>query len=642
MNNKKIPVLIYTFISVFYIELIFRAVTTEKFFTSSLLFILLSSVMVSFVITLLVKLFKGKGAKILYFILMFLVTFWAIFEIVYKNTLNVYFSLSMLKLADQVMTFWEDALLMAWSNIIYILLLFIPFIVLIIINKKINYNKFSLGKYGIFFGIFVFVIGLFNLSLLFNKKQAYSAYNLFYRVNDTSLSIEKFGVNLGGFLDIFKNVTGFEENIILVNDSDDEENKEAEKEYGYNIDESINFDSLISNESNNTLKNMHEYFNSDNGTLQNEYTGYFKGKNLILFMAESFNEIAVDEKHTPTLYKLTTNGFVFKNFYTPVNNSTIGGEFQMLSGLFANGQLSTWRSGKNTFPYGIATLFQNEGYSTYAYHDHFYKFQDRNKYLASLGFTNFKGCGNGLGDLINCNTWPESDVEMIEKTFDDYINQDQFMVFYASVSGHGGYSWSGNAQSSKHRNEVSDLNYSEPVRAYIAAQMEFDKALELLINKLEASGKLKDTVIAFVGDHYPYMLSLDQVNEAASYKKDNVIEINHSNFAVWNSEMEKINIDKVGSQIDVLPTIYNLFGLKYDSRLIVGKDILSTAPGLAIFSNRSWVTDSGKYFANTKKFVANDGVSVDDDYVANMNNIVSSKITMSKNIVQYNYYSKIK
>ena len=84
---------------------------------------------------------------------------------------------------------------------------------------------------------------------------------------------------------------------------------------------------------------MHEYFSNETGTLQNEYTGLFKDKNLILFMAESFNEVAVSEELTPTIYKLVNSSFIFDNFYTPVNNSTIGGEFQELTGLFANNSI---------------------------------------------------------------------------------------------------------------------------------------------------------------------------------------------------------------------------------------------------------------------------------------------------------------
>ena len=404
----------------------------------------------------------------------------------------------------------------------------------------------------------------------------------------------------------------------------------------------IDFESLINNESNSTIKMMHEYFNNETGTLQNEYTKYFEGKNLILFMAESFNEIAVRKDLTPTLYKLVNSGFKFNNFYTPTISSTIGGEFQELTGLVAaSGFLSPWKSGENYYPFGIATSFKNLGYNTYAYHNHTYTFQSRNKYLASLGFDNFLGCKNGFEERINCNQWPESDVEMINTTFEDYANSEKpFFTYYVTVSGHGDYGFNYSAMSRKHKDEVKDLDYSEKPLAYLAAQIELDQALELLINKLEEAGILEDTVIALVGDHYPYYLSLDEVNEIASYEKDGTVEINKSNFILWNSAMDTIEIDKVGSQIDVLPTIYNLFGVQYDSRLIIGKDILSTEPGLAIFGNSSWVSDKGTYFSSSNKFVAKDE-EVSDDYIKYMNNVVSNKIIMSKYIMTNDYYRKV-
>lgn len=639
MKEKKLPLFIYSFLAILFFEMIFRIITIEKVLTTSLIYIVFNTIIVAYFVHMITKFFNEKVNKAIFFTVLFLISFWFAAELVYKNTFNVYFSISMLKLADQVMTFWKDTLGMIGKNIIYITILFLPFIGSFFIKKKLDFAKSPLKIQGIRLLIFLILILGFKGIILINKKETYSAYNLYYNVNEISLSIEKFGVLPSTYLDIKKAIIGFEEKVEFI---DLNEEEEEEVTYSLNIDEKVDFNKLIETENNSTLKNMHEYFNSDEGTYQNEYTGYFKDKNLILFMAESYNMIAVNKELTPTLYKLTNSGFVFNNFYTPVNNSTIGGEFQELTGLYANGSiLKTWRNGKNSFPYGIANMFENIDYKTYAYHNHYYTFQDRNKYLKALGFGNFQGCYNGLEKKINCKSWPESDVQMIEATTNDYINEDKFMVFYASVSGHGSYSWGGNNMSKKHKNAVKDLPYSETVKAYIAAQIEFDHALELLIQKLTEAGKLEDTVIAFVGDHYPYMLSLSEINEVSTYKRDNVIEINRSNFVLWNSEMDTIEIDKVGSQIDVIPTIYNVFGLNYDSRLFIGKDILSTEPGLAIMNNRSWVSDKGKYFANTKEFVPNTDAQIEDDYVAKMNNIVSSKITMSKNIIEHNYYKKV-
>ena len=229
---------------------------------------------------------------------------------------------------------------------------------------------------------------------------------------------------------------------------------------------------------------------------------------------------------------------------------------------------------------------------------------------------------------------------MINATTDDYISSEKpFMVFYATVSGHGGYDWT--AQSRKHKDEVSNLNYSSKVLAYIAANIELDKALETLINKLTEAGKLDNTIIALTGDHYPYFLSVDEVNEASSYTKDSIVEINHSNLILWNNNMESKEITKVGSEIDVIPTIYNLFGLPYDSRLIIGKDILSSEPGLAMFGNRSWVSDYGTYFSASSEFVPKDNMTIPDNYVATMNSIVNNKINMSGLIIKNDYYRKV-
>ena len=176
------------------------------------------------------------------------------------------------------------------------------------------------------------------------------------------------------------------------------------------------------------------------------------------------------------------------------------------------------------------------------------------------------------------------------------------------------------------------------MKAYLATQIELDRALEALIAGLEEEGILEDTVIALVGDHYPYTLTIDEINELSDYERDEVVEVNRSNFILWNSEMETVEVDKVGSEIDVLPTLLNLFGIEYDSRLIVGKDILSDTPGLAIFSNRSWVSDYGTY--NSGKFTLKDGVTLENEneYIKEMNTLVSNYFTLSSNIIKYNMY----
>lgn len=643
---KKINVIVTCFIIFTYLELVFRLFTSNEVFGMNLLYSSLYNLFLAMIISFIVGFGNNKTNKILFFILVGVMCFIYALQLCVFKMFGFYFDLSLLGATDQVLTFYSEGIKVILQNIFGVLLLFLPFILLLIFNRyfairKVNW-KFNLIKLGSAIAVFV----IFILCLNINKDGINSTYELYYNVSNNELNIKKLGVLNAFRLDLQRNIFGFEEKISIIdNDDYEDDNKDDEEEevvYEYNnLD--IDFDSLIASESNSTIKQMHEYFKNESGTLQNEYTKYFEGKNLILFMAESFNEIAVREDLTPTLYKLVNSGFKFNNFYTPTISSTIGGEFQELTGLVAaSGFLSPWKSGENYYPFGLATAFQNLGYNTYAYHDHTYTFQSRHKYLSALGFDNYLGCRNGLEERINCKEWPESDVEMIDATFDDYINSEEpFMVYYVTVSGHGDYGFNYSAMARKHKDDVAGLEYSEKPLAYLAAQIELNDALELLIARLDAAGELEDTVIALVGDHYPYYLSIDEVNEISSYEKDSVVEVNRSNFILWNSEMETIEIDKVGSQIDVLPTIYNLFGVQYDSRLIIGKDILSTEPGLAIFGNSSWVSDKGTYYARTGEFVAKDGIDVGEDYIKYMNSVVSNKITMSRYIMQNDYYRKV-
>ena len=630
-----------------FLEVIFRVLTNGSIFNISILYVILYNLFISLLISFLVTLGNSKFNKIFYYVSIFVITFIFALQLCIYKMFGFYFDLSLLGATDQVASFAGDGFKLIIENIFSVFLLFLPFILLVVFVKKevVKKSELKINIIKLIGAILVYL--LFIGGLYINSDGINSAKELYFNVSNNELNIRKFGVLNAFRIDVKRSIFGFDAKVNIIDDyvdpdKNEEDDEEVEIVYEYNnLD--IDFDSLIAGEANSTIKMMHEYFKNESGTLQNEYTKYFEGKNLILFMAESFNEIAVREDITPTLYKLVNGGFKFNNFYTPTISSTIGGEFQELTGLVAaSGFLSPWKSGENYYPFGVATEFQNMGYNTYAYHNHTYTFQSRNKYLAALGFDNYLGCRNGLESRINCNQWPESDVEMIEATFDDYAGSEEpFMVYYVTVSGHGDYGFNYSAMARKHKDDVANLDYSEKPLSYLAAQIELDQALELLIEKLDEAGKLEDTVIALVGDHYPYYLSLDEVNEIATYEKDNVVEINRSNFILWNSEMDTVEVDKVGSQIDVLPTIYNLFGVEYDSRLIIGKDILSTEPGLAIFGNSSWVSDKGTYFASSGEFISRDGSTVDDDYIRYMNSIVSNKILMSRYIMQNDYYRKV-
>lgn len=638
--KKQFNIIFYLSFLVIYLEILTKIFVTKS--VSGIFLTLLFSIPLILILYLLANIFKRKGNMILTYMITITFIFYYCFQFFFHKLFSNVFSFNTLGLASNALDFTNIIFDVILKNIWIVLLYLLPLILLIIFHKRINFERTSL-KWIIVSFILCLVIWISSLFCLFiNKENTYSAYNLYYNINSEMKTVETFGLYTYTRLDIKRVLFGFEEKLSTIDEPDiptEEDPKDPIEEITYNEIE-IDFDSLIANESNETIKSMLEYFKNTEATNKNEYTGMFKGKNLIFLLAEGFNMIAVDPELTPTLYKLTHEGFVFNNFYSPVFLSTTGGEFQATTGLIpTQAVLSDWKKLEPTISYGLGNAFSKLGYTANGYHNWTYTYYSRQKTMETLGFNSYMGCGNGMEDLINC-SWLPSDVDMINATLPLYQDSTPFVTYYVTVSGHAPYAYNstGNSIALKNIDLVKDLPYSNNVKAYLATQIELDRALESLISGLEDAGILEDTVIALVGDHYPYTLTIDEINEISDYDRDEIIEVNRSNFIIWNSEAETIEVDKVGSQIDVLPTLLNLFGVEYDSRLIVGKDILSDAPGIAIFSNRSWVSDYGTY--KNGKFTLKEGMKLENinEYVSSINNLVSNRFTLSANIIKYNMY----
>ena len=191
---------------------------------------------------------------------------------------------------------------------------------------------------------------------------------------------------------------------------------------------------------------------------------------------------------------------------------------------------------------------------------------------------------------------------------------------------------------SRNKSKVKNLNYKDSIKAYYATQIEFDKAIEELLNELEESGKLDDTLIVIAPDHYPYGLTTKDMNTVSRIDRTDKFENYHTSLIMYNPKIENKVVDKAISGIDILPTIYNLFGIDYDSRLLMGSDIFSNTEHIVILSDRSFITSKGKYNSITGEF-SNPNVS--KEYIDNINKIINEKFKMSSLILEKDYYKEL-
>lgn len=636
--KKKINIFYWWVFWILFLEYIYRIFIIKDFFNINTLIVTVFSFIYITLFSFVTNVFCEKANKIITVFLTIIITFFTLAQIVYYNFYNSIFSFySLTTGTGQVLHFWSmivEVIVRIWY--IFALIL-IPAILFIIFNNKIFEYKRNKGiiLYTFIIGLIVSVLSSYVLIKKYDKGQLYSLNNLIYKTHAPMLTINKTGLLTMEVIDIYRYFFGFEENFDIKKD----EVKNVSKKIEYNkLD--IDFDKLIEESNDETIKSMHEYFSSLTPSEKNKYTGMFKGKNLIFITAEAFDTIAIDENITPTLYKIANNGFIFNNYYQPLYPvSTSDGEYMNVMSLIPKeGVWSFYKTSKNYMPFGIGNMFKKLDYNTYGFHNHNYNYYHREKSHTNIGLT-YYGCGNGLEKKMNCKHWPNSDFEMIKATTPYYLNDDKpFMTYYMTVSGHLNYNFSGNNMASRNKSRVKNLNYKDSIKAYYATQIEFDKAIEELLNELEESGKLDDTLIVIAPDHYPYGLTTKDMNTVSRIDRTDKFENYHTSLIMYNPKIENKIVDKAISGIDILPTIYNLFGIDYDSRLLMGSDIFSNTEHIVILSDRSFITSKGKYNSITGEF-SNPNVS--KEYIDNINKIINEKFKMSSLILEKDYYKEL-
>lgn len=398
-----------------------------------------------------------------------------------------------------------------------------------------------------------------------------------------------------------------------------------------------------------------DYISELTPTYRNEYTGMFEGYNLIYLTAEGFSTYAIREDLTPTLYKMVNSSFVFNNYYVPLwQTSTSDGEYVNCTGLIPDGQYSMRKSAFSNMACVLPRFFAEEGVYSRAYHNNTLTYYDRYLSHPNLGY-DFKAIklGKGLskeewGEQLftveHPDAWPGSDYEMMVGTLGEYINDERFHVYYMTVSGHMNYNFTGNQMSSWNKDAVAQLDMSENARAYIACNIELDKALEYLLDQLEQAGKLENTVICLSADHYPYGMTEEEYEELAGKDLSQDMDMYRNSLILWNGGMEEtVYVDKACCSVDILPTLLNLFGFDYDSRMYAGRDIFSEGEGLVIFSDRSFVSDTAVYNRKQKTTAWKIELSEEEKeaYMSAARQDVKDRYQFSAYILRNDYYSLI-
>ena len=342
-----------------------------------------------------------------------------------------------------------------------------------------------------------------------------------------------------------------------------------------------------------TYEQLDEYYSAKTPHTENEWTGVFSGKNLILIQLESIDTWMLTEDYMPNLYRLKQEGVEWNDNYTPLFSAaaTFNTEF------IANTSLTIPPSGISTkayvsypLPYSLPHLFKDAGYQTNTFHPSAGTIYNRAQIHLNWGYDVYHSyLEMHMEDYMR-------DSEMING-YEDMVSDKPFLTFIITYSGHGPYTEDMDNISAGHWDAVYSAvdpklipaegkDLEEYYRA-IAHAMETDAFVGELVDHMTLDGHIQDTVLFFYDDHYAkYMTNTDFVMELKGSASYNEMMQTPCFFYYFGIEPGKLN--KATSSLDILPSIANLFGLDTDYRYYLGRDVFSQDDGLVMFRNYDW------------------------------------------------------
>lgn len=564
-------------------------------------------------------------------------------QIVYHFIFGTLYSAAMVSQGGEAMTnFWRELLAAMGDHFPWLIALLVPLALRIFLRKGLKGELRAKGRI-VLLALAVALFALTRADIRQTGTEMFSDED-YYRSREiaTNQNVQRFGLLTTIRLELTRHAKTEEQDYYIPEETQGENPAQEPAEVRYNVMD-IDFDALNAMTEDKKLLAINDYCSKVTGTNQNEYTGMLKDYNLIVMCAESFSPAAIDKDLTPNLYKLTQQGIIFNNYYNTFPNTTTDGEYALMQGLYPDAgrskAVSSLYASRNSYlPFTLGNVFQSQrGVESFGYHNYRGSYYGRSESHPNMGYT-MKFAGDGMTFTTN---WPASDLEMMEQSVDDYIGKEPFHAYYMTFSGHYKYDISTNEMAKRNWDQVKDLPYSSnAIKAYLSCNIEFDKAIGYLMERLEQAGVADRTAIVIAGDHFPYGLKDSEYAELIGHDIDGFSKYK-STLIFWVGGLEKnIVVDEYCCNVDVLPTILNLWGFEYDSRLLAGTDVFSDGTHAAVLVDKSFLTDKVWFNASTGEIRYQVPESeIPEGYVENMNQLIATRFSISADILNTAYYN---
>ena len=555
---------------------------------------------------------KKRLGKIIYSIFFIISLVIYLVNNIYFSMTGVFFDFSMVLLASEGSSYLLDSIKNC-NSLVYLLL--IPIIFSFFVSLKVFPKHEKVHYKALVISIFAFII-LHSITPFFlgkaNEELTWSTWrnprNIYISFNDNNKSLKVSGLYeytaRGFYMTFLKSKQ-------TVNEQD--------------------------------IAFLKEEYSKENDKKKNRYTGKQKGNNLIIVQLEGIDSWLINKNDTPTLYNMMRNSINFTNHYSYYNGggSTFNSEFAVNTGFITplSYTQNAYTFNKNSFPYSLAHLFKNEGYSVNAFHMNTKEFYSRGTNYKNWGYDNYYGLVD-LGTYKDNSYYLDRELILNEDFKEKMFSDKPFVDYIITYTNHMPFSSEkGNCKmlldldSEENENVSYDLNEEDCARRQAK---ETDYMMELLLNELKTRNLYNNTTIVVLTDHYLYTLSDKTILN--KYKNTSNNLINYTPFFIWNNGKDKKNVKTVTSQINVLPTILNLFGIDYNPVNYIGSDALdNNYQKIVFFSDYSWY-DGNVYvdggIVTNKRYIS-------DEALDDKNYYVNYLIKKNDLTLKYNYFKEL-
>lgn len=363
-------------------------------------------------------------------------------------------------------------------------------------------------------------------------------------------------------------------------------------------------------------------------------TSKYKDKNLIMIQVESLQQFVINKKYnekeiTPRLNSLIKESLYFDNCYHQISlGHTADAELLTNTSLYPLEDSVVYMNKYNNDFIALPRIMNSLGYNSFVIHGNEGSFWNRNLIYNRYGFNKFYSIEKlEHKDVLNMGLTDDS---LFNQSF-DIINKNKspFYTFIITLSSHGPFKVNNNFC----KTDNSLLDYYNAINYT-------DKQIGEFIARLRYSGMLDNSIILIYGDHNAITPidkdtmekevreSLDKTYQWQNYQKVPLI------IRVPNGEIKGIKHDSVG-QIDVLPTLLNLYGISGIKHF--GTSVLDYNNHLVVLRNGSYVY--GKEFYDSQ---TNTTYNIDSGKVVNNDSKkiaeADAQLKASDYIIRYNYF----